>query len=65
MFPAERKFANATWAKSSHSEGDKASCVEIGAIPGRVGVRDTKQRGCEPVLAFDRPAWSAFLTELR
>jgi hypothetical protein len=65
MFPAERKFANATWAKSGHSEGDKASCVEVGAIPGRVGVRDTKQCGGGPTPAFDRSAWSAFLTELR
>jgi Domain of unknown function (DUF397) len=65
MLPTEPDLTNATWAKSSHSECDKASCVEVDAIPGRVGVRDTKQRGGGPVLAFDRSAWSAFLTERR
>jgi hypothetical protein len=33
------------WRKSTYSEGGSQSqCVEVGEAPGRVGVRDTKDR---------------------
>lgn len=33
------------WRKSTYSDsGSKVNCVEVGLAPGRVGVRDTKDR---------------------
>lgn len=52
-------FTNAKWRKSSNS-GD-AGCVEVAYADGWLGVRDTKQKGVGPVLAFTPVEWSAFL----
>jgi hypothetical protein len=65
MFSIMPDLVDATWTKSSYSESDNASCVEVAAVPGWVGVRDSKRHGVGPVLSFNRPAWSTFLTELR
>jgi hypothetical protein len=49
------------WRKSSLSSGGD-NCVEVGfAADGRVAVRDTKQFGEGPVLAFFPSGWEAFL----
>jgi Domain of unknown function (DUF397) len=53
----EVAFAN--WHKSSHSN-NSGNCVEVAASAAAVGVRDSKQRGCGPVLEFSRAAWVAF-----
>jgi hypothetical protein len=37
-------FDNANWCKSSYSGGEHGSCVELAAVPGMVGIRDTKNR---------------------
>lgn len=34
-------LSGATWRKSSHS-GANGNCVELAALPGAVGVRDSK-----------------------
>lgn len=48
--PAQVK--RASWRKSTFSSMN-GSCVEIGWLePGRIGVRDTKDRGTGPVLIF-------------
>ncbi len=54
------------WRKSSRSN-DSANCVEVGAAPSRhiIGVRDSKQHGCGPVLRFSAPAWRGFVTTIR
>jgi Domain of unknown function (DUF397) len=54
------------WRKSRRSN-HSANCVEIGAAPSHdtIGVRDSKQHGCGPVLEFTTPAWRAFLAEVR
>lgn len=36
-------------------------CVEVGAVRGVVGVRDTKNNGIGPVLGFTPDAWAEFL----
>jgi hypothetical protein len=40
--------------------GDK-SCVEVAIADGIVGLRDSKDRGQGPVLAFTPDEWTAFL----
>jgi len=48
-----------SWRKSSYSGGNGGQCVEV-AASGRVLVRDTRQDGRGPVLAFGPDAWRAF-----
>ncbi|MEU4358610.1 DUF397 domain-containing protein [Streptomyces virginiae] len=52
-----------TWRKSSYSNGDGGSCVEVSddLLPGLVPVRDSKQAGIGPVLVFPAGVWSAFI----
>ncbi|MGI5212150.1 DUF397 domain-containing protein [Plantactinospora sp. CA-290183] len=50
------------WHTSTRSS-NQAACVEVaGNLPGRVLVRDTKQRD-GGTLAFAPAAWRAFLTD--
>ncbi|GAA4860193.1 DUF397 domain-containing protein [Saccharopolyspora cebuensis] len=57
------ELAQVTWRASSYS-GPEGNCVEVGAAPGVVGVRDSKDRD-GAVLVFDRQRWSRFLAALR
>lgn len=52
-------FTGARWRKSSNS--DSGGCVEVAYLDGWVGVRDTKDAGQGPVLAFNEKEWNAFL----
>jgi len=53
-------FAHATnWHKASYSR-ENGGCVEIGSIPGVIGVRDTKLGATSPILAFTPTEWEAF-----
>lgn len=53
------------WRKSHHSDPD-GHCVEVGRAPdGTVGVRDTKDDGTGPTLAFTSDEWGAFLRAIR
>ena len=48
-----------SWRTSTYSEA--GSCVEVADnLPGRVLVRDTKDRS-GPMLAFDQSAWRSFV----
>jgi Domain of unknown function (DUF397) len=50
------------WRKSSISNGNGGSCVEIADLPdGGRAVRDTKQQGSGPVLWFTAAEWDAFV----
>lgn len=51
------------WRKSSWSAA--GNCVEAGTAPGAVAVRDTKDNGTGPVLAFSPGAWAAFTGTLK
>ena len=54
-------IARVTWRKSSLSTYN-GSCVEIARLTNdRIGVRDTKDQGAGPVLAFTQNEWIAFL----
>ncbi|WP_329109063.1 DUF397 domain-containing protein [Micromonospora sp. NBC_01699] len=51
----------ANWRKSTKSSGNGGSCVEVADnLPGRVFVRDTKDRD-GGTLAFGPSAWRAFV----
>lgn len=52
------------WKKAARSQGENA-CVEVASAPGLTGVRDSKQGGRGPVLAFERETWEAFLGQLK
>ncbi|WP_280267222.1 DUF397 domain-containing protein [Nocardia wallacei] len=54
--------SGAVWRKSTHS-GPDGNCVEVAfLVEGNVAVRDTKDRGHGPVLAFTPGEWDAFVT---
>ncbi|MFJ5614672.1 DUF397 domain-containing protein [Streptomyces sp. NPDC093221] len=56
-------FDTALWRKSNNS-GD-TGCVEVALNTPSIGVRDTKQHGTGPVLAFSRHAWTSFIGGVR
>jgi uncharacterized protein DUF397 len=55
------KFAN--WRKSLRSS-DSGNCVEVGSVPGMVGVRDTKDRR-SGTLAVSRESWARFVAAVK
>jgi uncharacterized protein DUF397 len=57
-------FTSARWRKSTRSNEANA-CVEVASAAGLAGVRDSKQRGRGPILAFDRELWNAFISKLK
>ena len=52
------------WRKSSYSGNGGGECVEIGAAPGAVVVRDTTDR-TGPVLQFTPAAWRRFADQMK
>jgi hypothetical protein len=52
-----------TWRKSSYSGSNGGQCVEV-AVPGRVLVRDTKDRA-GAVLEFRPDAWREFAANVK
>ena len=53
------------WRKSSHSENDSSSCVEVvDDYPAGVPVRDSKDPG-GPALVFPRAAWASFIAGVK
>jgi hypothetical protein len=53
--------AGAVWRKSRHS-GPDGNCVEVAfLVDGNVAVRDTKDQGSGPMLAFTPGEWDAFV----
>jgi hypothetical protein len=51
------------WRKSTYSDGNGGSCVEVASGDG-VMVRDTTDRD-SATLEFSTGAWAAFITRLR
>ncbi|UKD58564.1 DUF397 domain-containing protein [Amycolatopsis sp. FU40] len=57
-------LARATnWHKASYSKEN--ACVEVGSVPGLVGVRDTKLGATSPILVFDSAEWDAFVRGIK
>ncbi|MFF5702650.1 DUF397 domain-containing protein [Streptomyces sp. NPDC012794] len=55
-----------SWRTSSYSNGEGGNCVEVSdGLPGTVPVRDSKQAGTGPVLAFPAEAWSSFIQDVK
>ncbi|MFI1400512.1 DUF397 domain-containing protein [Streptomyces sp. NPDC020681] len=48
------------WFKSSYSDSQGGSCVEVAAVTGNVGVRDSKDKQ-GPAFVVSSSAWSSFV----
>ncbi len=57
-------FGGAAWRKSSHSQGGGGDCVELAAVSGLVGVRDSKNTA-GPNLAFGKKAFRRFAAKVK
>ncbi|MFD0905863.1 DUF397 domain-containing protein [Actinomadura sediminis] len=55
-------MSGVTWRKSSYSGPNGGNCVELAALPGAVGVRDSKDPD-GPVLLLSPAALRAALRE--
>lgn len=56
-----------TWRKSSYSNSNGGSCVEVADALRAVGVRDTKQAhmgDSRTVLSFSHEAWRGFTARI-
>ena len=54
-----------SWRKSSFSSGNGGNCLEAGNAGPAVAVRDSKQHGQGPVLAFSTRAWATFVSDFK
>jgi hypothetical protein len=57
-------FDNAGWRKSSYSGGEHGNCVELAAVPGVVGIRDTKNRAAG-YLQINKRDFASLLNEVK
>ncbi|MER5703517.1 DUF397 domain-containing protein [Micromonospora sp. NPDC002296] len=58
-------MTGAQWRKPSKSSTNGGACVEVSDnLVAAVYVRDTKDDGAGPVLAFSRESWGAFVAQL-
>ncbi|GAB2890703.1 DUF397 domain-containing protein [Streptomyces mayteni] len=58
-------MSNVTWRKSSYSNGEGGSCLEVADDhPGIVPVRDSKNP-TGPVLTIPGGGWSAFVDSIK
>ncbi|TDC54318.1 DUF397 domain-containing protein [Actinomadura sp. KC345] len=52
------------WRKSSRSNTDNGACVELANLPGRVGVRDSKDPA-GPALALSPESFRALVRDVK
>jgi Domain of unknown function (DUF397) len=60
----ELETSTATWRKSSYSGANGGQCVEAGALPGAVLVRDTTNRD-GAVIELSAETWRAFAMAIK
>ncbi|MCP9946438.1 DUF397 domain-containing protein [Streptomyces somaliensis] len=53
-----------SWFKSSYSGDEGGECVEVATDRVAVRVRDSKEQGYGPQLAFTHDAWAGFVADL-
>ncbi|RRO18006.1 DUF397 domain-containing protein [Saccharopolyspora rhizosphaerae] len=59
-------FGRTGWRTASACGPNGGNCVEVNlAVPGRVGVRDSKRMTGDVLLNFDRSSWGRFLKQAR
>lgn len=63
MGAPEFSDSSSSWRTSSRSNG-AMECVEVVIVPGRIGVRDSKDRS-GPALVFGPSAWRAFVDDVQ
>ncbi|MBK0371491.1 DUF397 domain-containing protein [Streptomyces sp. RB110-1] len=56
--------ARLVWFKSSYSGNEGGECLEVAADGTAVRVRDSKEQGDGPQLAFTRGAWAGFVADV-
>lgn len=58
-------LSTVAWRKSSHSNGEGGSCVEVAdGVPGVVPVRDSKAPE-GPALVFANRGWAGFVSAVK
>lgn len=58
-------LSGAAWHKSTHSQGNADTCVEVASnLPAVVAVRDSTDPD-GPALTFSPAAWRAFTSQLK
>jgi hypothetical protein len=63
--PTSLDLTAAVWRKSSYSNGNGGSCVEVADhFPGVIPVRDSKDPH-GPALVFTTDAWTSFVDAVR
>ncbi len=53
-----------SWRKSSYSSSNGGNCIEVGAAPRAVAVRDSKDPD-GPVLTVSRESWAGFTRRVK
>jgi len=65
MHTTEHNLSNARWRKSTYSDNEGGSCIEVADhYPGIVQVRDSKDSQ-GPALIFSAAAWAAFVADVK
>ncbi|TDC71086.1 DUF397 domain-containing protein [Streptomyces hainanensis] len=58
-------LSEAAWSKSSYSDGNGGTCVEVADLTARVGVRDSKDTDGIAPFTVPKAAWASFIDQLR
>ncbi|MBO2449708.1 DUF397 domain-containing protein [Actinomadura barringtoniae] len=56
--------SHSAWRKSTHSDAEQATCVEVAQQDHRIAVRDSMDPD-GPRLSLSGPAWRAFLSGIK
>ncbi|MEV6232726.1 DUF397 domain-containing protein [Saccharopolyspora shandongensis] len=65
MASTDVDWTQVQFTKSSYSGTDQGNCVELAALAGVVGLRDSKLGTASPVLGFTERQFHAFLAGVK